>query len=262
MTEFARQYGPTALIAGGSEGVGAAYARRLAEHGIDLVLVARRAEPLDALAGELGAAFPERTIRTIAMDLTDPAAPARLAAETADLEVGLLICNAGANWMHVDFVDNDLAYAQKLTTLNATLPMALCHHFGGAMKRRGRGGLILVGSFSAFVGGPTMAVYSAAKAFSTTFAEALWFELEAHGVHVLAHVLGAVNTPFIARQFAQAKGMGDEPDDLAREGLEALGKGPVLRARGGDEMFARLSSIGRDEAVTAIYEAGRLYRES
>jgi short-subunit dehydrogenase len=261
MSEFATKYGPVALIAGGSEGVGASYARFLAERGIDLVLVARKPEALEATRADLAARFPDRTITTIAADLTDPATPALLAEQTAGLEVGLLIYNAGSNWRNADFHDNDLAYAQTLTALNATTPMALAHHYGGLMRARGKGGIIIVGSFASFVGNPKLAIYSAAKAFATTLAEALWFELKPHGVDVLAHVIGSANTPFIARTFPQAMGQGEEPDDIARAGLAALGDGPVLRARGGDQFYDMLAGLPRAQAVTAAYEAGKAYHD-
>ena len=258
---FAEKYGPVALIAGGSEGVGAAYAELLAERGIDVILVARKAEALEQTRADLAARFPDRTITAISADLTDPATPALLAERTAGQEIGLLIYNAGSNLKNVDFLDNDLAYAQTLTALNATTPMALTHHFGGLMKSRKRGGIILVGSFASFVGNPKIAVYSAAKAFSTTLAEALWFELKPHGVDVLAHVFGSVDTPFIARTFPKAMGKGEQPADLARASLDNLGNGPVLRARFGDDFYKILTALPRDQAVTAAYEAGKAYHD-
>lgn len=257
--DFHEKYGPTAVIAGGSEGVGASYAQLLAERGLDLVLVARKQEPLVALAATLREQFPSREVVTLSADLTHPGTPDTLFALTQGREVGLLIYNAGSCTQSLDFVDNDLAFAQRLVALNATTPMALVHHYARAMKARGRGGVILVSSFAGLVGNPTLAAYSAAKAFSTTFAEALWHELGAYGVDVLSHMLGSTDTPFIARHFPQAVGHGEKPDDVAQAGLAALAHGPVLRATGGDDFARLLGGMNRADAVRAAYESGKLF---
>ena len=261
MSTFGEKYGPTALIAGGSEGVGEAYARQLAEKGLDLVLVARTSERLEATRAKLADEFPECSISAITADLTDPATPKMLAEKLADQEIGLLIYNAGSNWKHGEFVDVDLAYYQTLTALNATAPMAITHHFGGLMKARGRGGIILISSLAYLAGSPHIAVYSAAKAFSTTLAEALWFEMKPYGVDVMSHALGSVDTPFIQRNFPQAYGQGDQPEDVAPAGLEALGTGPVLRAGKGDDFHKMLGSMTRAEAVQAMAAAGKRWDE-
>ncbi len=258
--DFAQTYGRMAVIAGGSEGVGAAYARHLASRGIDLALIARKPAPLQATASALRQEFPAREILTLSADLTDPQTAAGIFALTGGREVGLLIYNAGASSSTGDFVDAPLAFAQKLAALNVTAPMALIHHYGKAMKARGRGGIILLGSFAGFVGNPQLAVYSAAKAFSATFAEALWFELKPHGVHVLGHTLGATNTPAVARDFPRMAGMGADPNDVAETGLANLANGPILRAEGGNAFIQMLDQVDRAAAVETAWAAGAPYR--
>lgn len=253
------KYGPAALIAGGSEGVGASYAHLLAEQGFDLFLVARKPEPLEALRAALAESFPQRKVTTLSLDLTEAASIDEIVQATEGSSIGLMIYNAGSCTTNIDFLDNTLDFAQRLVALNATTPMALCHHFGGRMAARRQGGIILVGSLAALVGNPTIAVYSAAKAFSATFAEALWYELKPYGVDVLAHQLGSTDTPFIARHFPQAAGMGDKPGDVARAGLAALTQGPVLRANGGDMFAGMLANMSRGDAVKAAVAAGDLY---
>jgi short-subunit dehydrogenase len=176
-------------------------------------------------------------------------------------EVGLLICNAGSCTTNRDFVDNDLEFAQRLVALNATTPMALTHHFGGAMKARGRGGIILVGSMAALAGSPSLAAYSAAKAFSATFAEAVWHELAPFGVDVLHHQLGSTDTPFIARHFPNAVGRGDAPEAVAKAGLAALSEGPLLRAAGGDAFAGYLATLSRADAVRAAHAANQQFMQ-
>src|SRR5262245_41144483 len=89
------KYGPWALITGGSEGVGAALARKLAADGFNLVLVARKPAPLEELATELRAGGAE--VRILSADLSQPDVLDKVRAVTDDIEVGLLIYNAGAN---------------------------------------------------------------------------------------------------------------------------------------------------------------------
>jgi short-subunit dehydrogenase len=257
--DFAKKYGPTALIAGGSEGVGASYARLLAERGLDLVLLARNTAPLALTRIALQRQFPDRKIESAALDLTAPDMLDKVRAVTAGKEIGLLICNAGSCERNEDFVDNDLGFAQRLATLNVMAPMALAHEFGRAMKARGRGGIVLMGSFAALAGSPTLAVYSAAKAFSATFCEALWHELAPFGVDVLHHQLGSTDTPFIARHYPQQVGKGDNPDTVAAAGVSGIGDGPLLRSPGGAEFAAYLNSMSRADAVRAAYEAGKAF---
>jgi short-subunit dehydrogenase len=258
--DFAQTYGKMAVIAGGSEGVGAAYARLLASRGIDLALIARKPGTLEETASALRQEFPAREILTLSADLTDPQSADQICALTGDREVGLLIYNAGAGNSTADFLETPLAVAQKLTALNVTAPMALIHHYGKPMKSRGRGGIVLLGSFAGFVGNPQLAVYSAAKAFSATFAEALWLELKPHGVHVLGHTLGSTNTPAVARDFPQMAGLGADPKDVAATGLANLANGPILRAEGGNEFIKMLDPVDRAAAVEAAWAAGAPYR--
>lgn len=212
-------YGPWAVVAGGSEGVGASFAHRLADAGINLVLVARKPGPLRQTADEVRAKGVE--VRTLELDLLDPGALASIRKATDDVEVGLLIFNAGANSYGHEFVSSDLDRVQGVIDLNITAQLALSHHFGASMKERGRGGIMLVGSLSGYLGQAQISIYSAAKAFSRVFAEGLWLELEPYGVHVLELVLGVTRTPAMERAGLRMDLPGlrvAEPDDVAEEG--------------------------------------------
>jgi short-subunit dehydrogenase len=230
VTDLSR-YGPWAVVAGGSEGVGRSFATQLADAGIHLLLVARKPGPLE----EAAAACRERgvEVRTLAVDLTASDAVARVAEAVADVEVGLLIHNAGANTHSEEFLDGDLAEFQKVVDLNITTPLALVQHFGRPMRERGRGGILLVGSKASSVGSVRHTVYGGVKAFGRTFAEGLWVELRDHGVDVLELVLGVTRTPAMERAGLNLDVPGFEgadPDDVAREGLAHLSEGPVWRA--------------------------------
>ena len=182
-------YGPWALIAGGSEGVGESFARQLAAEGINLVLVARKTGPLETLALSIRQQNGV-SVRTVSADLTALDVLDQLRAVTDDLEVGLLIYNAGAVSGFSAFLDQSAEANLKISRLNAITPTILAHHYGGQMRSRGRGGIILVGSMAGYAGGPGEICYSAGKAYSRILSEGLWYELKPHGVHVLGLTLG------------------------------------------------------------------------
>jgi short-subunit dehydrogenase len=237
------RYGPWAVVAGGSEGVGRAFATQLADAGCHLVLLARAPGPLEetaALCRERGV-----EVRTLSLDLTSPESVARVVAATADVEVGLLILNAGANTHSEDFLDGDLAAFQKVIDLNLTTPLALVHHFGRLMRDRGRGGIVLLGSRASSVGSVKHSVYGGVKAFGQIFAESLWIELRDSGVDVLQLVLGLTRTPAMERvglSFDVPGLPAADPEDVAREGLEHLADGPVWRA-GEDNKRSRADAV-------------------
>jgi short-subunit dehydrogenase len=219
------------VVAGGSEGVGRSFAVQLAEAGLDLLLVARKPVALEE-AADLCRAYGVE-VRTLALDLTAPDAVERIADEVADVEVGLLVYNAGANTHGEEFLDGDLAEFQKVIDLNITTPLALVQHFGRPMRERGRGGILMVGSKASSVGSVRHTVYGGVKAFGKTFAEGLWIELRESGVDVLELVLGVTRTPAMERVGLNLDVPGFEgadPDDVAREGLAHLADGPVRLA--------------------------------
>lgn len=249
-------YGPWAVIAGGSEGVGASFAHQLADAGLNLVLIARKPGPLEATASDVRRRGVE--VRALALDLLDPASVPTIVSATSDLEVGLLIFNAGANSYGHDFVDGSLDGHAGVIGLNITAQLALTHHFGGLMKSQGRGGIVLVGSLAGYLGSARQSVYSAVKAFSRLFAEGLWLELRDHGVDVLELVLGVTRTPAMERAGLNFDIPGlnvGEPDDIAREGLAHLSDGPVWIAGGNTDAASRRSGMDRRRLVLGAHEA-------
>jgi uncharacterized protein len=255
----AKQYGPWALIAGGSEGVGASFARKLAGLGFHLLLVARRSEPLEKLAQELGGSGVE--IRTLSVDLKRSDVLGRIREVTDDIEIGLLIFNAGnLNSMVGPFLDRAAEDSLAVVRVTAITQTLLAHHFGSRMLARGRGGIILVGSMSGTAGIPDQATYSASKAYSQIFAEALWCELKPRGVDVLALVLGVVDTPARVRA-----GVPDAPglpvltgDDIAQEALDNLADGgPVYVSPSYAEMFQSMCSTPRRQMAEQVTAAVR-----
>ena len=257
----AEQHGPWALIAGGSEGVAASFVHKLAGLGINLVLVARRSEPLERLASEVRAESGVK-VRTLPLDLTRPDALERIREATDDIDVGLLIFNAG----HTDSVVGPFLERPLEKALGPVQVMALCltsltHHFAGRMASHGRGGIILVGSLSGAAGMPMMATYCAAKAYLQIFAEALWSELKPRGIDVLALVLGVTDTPAKAHNgLPDVPGMPvHAPDDVAQLALDNLPDGgPVLVPPPMAKMFEYLNSTPRRQLAERLGRGGGL----
>jgi uncharacterized protein len=224
--DFAKRYGPWALVAGASEGVGASVARMLGERGVNVVLVARNQATLDEVAAKVATES-----RTLVLDLSTPDASAALAAATADLEIGLLVYNAGADPYMSRFFDKPAETWHALLARNCTTVLGAVHHFGGRMVERGHGGIALVTSGAAWAGGSHLAVYGASKAFDLLLAESLWAEVGPQGVDVLAMIVGRTDTPAFRRLVGDRLPGGlASPDDVARDLLDNLGNGPTFPA--------------------------------
>ena len=233
---FASKYGPWAMVAGASDGVGAAFATGLAERGVNVVLLARRQEVLNQVAADIESNTSAQT-RTLAIDLSRPDATAAIADATADLEIGFLVYCAGADPNYQPFLSNSISAAEAMVQRNCMVPMQLCHHFAQAMVERGRGGIVIFGSGAGLAGGPNMVAYGASKAFDMVFAEALWSEVHDNGVDVLGLILGKTNTPAL-RELEFSRGQisspdqvppgADSVDDVIAEAFENLANGPTL----------------------------------
>ncbi|MGJ5670740.1 SDR family NAD(P)-dependent oxidoreductase [Rhodococcus aetherivorans] len=253
-----QQYGPWAVIAGGSEGVGSAFADELSKAGLNLVLIARKPGPLEETAEKVRSNGVQ--VRTLALDLLSADAVEQIRQATDDVEVGLLIFNAGANSYGNEFVTGDLDGFRGVIDLNIHRQLELSHLFGAKMKERGRGGIMLLGSLAGYMGAEHQSIYAASKAFSRVFAESLWLELTPHGVHVVELVLGVTRTPAMIRaglNFDIPGMLVAEPEDVAREGLEHLTDGPVWVAGGNYDAAVKRSGFPRDTLVKGAADAMR-----
>lgn len=259
MGELADRYGPWALIAGASEGTGAEFARQLADEGVNLILVARREGPLDALAAELSGKV---KVVTATVDLARKDAVTRLAEIAGPFEVGLLVFNAGADPNGAGFLEADIAAWIELATRNCLTVMAACHHFARLMKQRGKGGLLVCGSGVCYGGIPGIGVYGATKAFDLNLMESLWAELKPNGIDVLYLVMGRTDTP-AHRKLTLEQGRDWQPEtmasatDVARLGLERLPHGPIQNWGLADDEagWATMSAADRRRRIEAIAAA-------
>jgi len=229
-----------ALVTGGSSGIGAAIAHRLAQRGQSLLLVARSSRALDEQARRLRSDFGVR-VDVLAADLSsDEGVQAVIRhADALQIEVDTLINNAGFG-DYGPFVDCSATVAADLIRVNALALTRLTHHFGRKMVARGRGRILNVASVAGFQPGPRFTVYSATKAYVVSFSEALHYELAGTGVTCTVLSPGVTETGFRARagmQRARVFRSGVmNADDVARVGVDALLQGrlhaiPGLRNR-------------------------------
>lgn len=260
---FHTRYGPWAVVAGASDGLGAELARAVAAHGVHVLLLSRRQPLLDELAASIAADATVET-RALAVDLAADDASERVVAACHGLEVGFFAYCAGADPYFAPFLEQPVEHAMSMVQRNCVAPLRLCHHFARPMQARRRGGIVLVSSGAALVGGPNMVAYGASKAFDMVMAEALWAELHPANVDVLGAVLGMTDTPAL-RRLQAGRGLLEHPDApvpgaadparVAADILENLTSGPTFFAtddvRMGAEAFAAMT---RNDAARLMVE--------
>jgi short-subunit dehydrogenase len=254
---FADRYGPWALILGASEGTGRAFARKIAANGVPCILFARRDKPLAALALEIRAETGVECI-TASVDLAAPNAFDRILADIGQREVGLFVSNAGADPHGAYFLDRDMSVWLEQIQRNVVTMARCCHYFGGLMRGRRKGGLLLVNSGACYGGSSFMATYSGTKAFTLCFGESLWAELRRDGVDVLTLIMSVTDTPalreLLARNHLPLPSMAAAAEAVAEVGLARLPHGPVHNWGFEDDAaaFALLSAADRRKRVLAV----------
>jgi uncharacterized protein len=250
---FATRYGPWGVVAGASEGLGAAFARALSARGLNLVLVARRAGPLQELATRL----PTHVV-TVAADLATVDGVAAACAAADDLDVGLVVANAAYSPIG-RFLDLTPEQTRRAVDLNCRAPLALAHRFLPPMAARGHGGFIVMSSLAGQQGSPPISVYAATKAYGAVLAEGLWAELRGTGVSVLACVAGAVATPGLAGAKTRRAPGTLAPEQVVEAALKGLGRGPRVVPGALMKVSATVMSrlLPRRTAIAVISRASR-----
>ncbi len=247
------KYGPWALVVGGSEGVGAEFARQLAADGFKLVLTARKTGPLEELKAELEGKGAE--VRIVSADLSKPDVLDKVREATDDVEVGLLVYNAGANNTRGLIVELPREVPDSVIAINVHGQVDFSRHYGQKMVERGHGGIILTGSLGGYLGSPTLAAYCASKAFSRIYTEALWGEMGPLGVDVLHLNIGFTATPAMER-LGMPIDLAEPCENVAREGLENIANGPlhIVSTPGNIEQVKRVGM--------PLDDRGRLVKEN
>lgn len=225
-SQLKEKYGPYALIAGGSDGLGFAYAAAAARRGLNLVLIARQEERLNAAAARLKAAYSIDVI-TIAADMADiEHVTEQIRAHS--VSIGLLIYNAAYAPIGL-FEQTDEEQLSLAVAVNVKAPLLLAKLLAGPMIARKRGGIVLMSSLAGAQGSPSIATYAATKSFNAILAEGLWKELKPHGIDVVASCAGAILTPGYQKAEKTKPAPGTlEADQVAEQTLKSLGKGPIV----------------------------------
>jgi short-subunit dehydrogenase len=243
------RYGEWALVTGASSGIGTALARQIAADGANVVLTARREDRLAALASEIERDFEVET-RVVVADLVRPEGPGQLLEAVSDLEIGLLVNNAGRGYAgRFDLLDGE--ELRSLVVLNCEAPLVLTHALVQGMRERGRGGILFTGSVAGRQALPLHAVYSATKGFDRLLGEALWAELRASNIDVLVLEPGSTETEFqeAAGEIAHA---GQTADEVAALGLRSLGEQPSVVAGWGNWIRANAVSRLLTQPIAAL----------
>ena len=238
MRDLLTRYGQWAVVAGASEGLGAAFATELAKRGMQLVLVARRAELLEAVAARLRNEHGVE-VRVLVLDLASPDLGRALRDATADLELGVIVYNAA--FVPVgNFLELQDEALDQLLHVNVQGPVKFLRALLPSMRERGRGAVVLMSSLASMQGSPRIAAYAASKAFNTVLGESLWHELREHGIDVVVSCAGAITTPRYLKSTDSVPPGTMTPDAVARETLDALGKGPRVVPGALNRIFAVL----------------------
>lgn len=235
-----------ALVSGASAGLGAEFCRQLAAAGVNVAMVARSAEPMQALANELTGQYSIKTLVCVA-DLTDPDAPARIAShlQAHGLVIRLLVNNAAVGqWK--SFEQGDPARDLEMMRLDALAVVAMCRVFLPHLMTHRDSAIINVSSQAAYQPTPYMAVYGAAKAFVQSFSQSLFGEFKSRGIYVMTFVPGPTRTSFDAKAGGEIPGLKRAScDEVVRAALRGLGSDkPVvsnLRSLWQQRLFAALA---------------------
>lgn len=231
---FAQKYGPYALVAGGSYGLGAAFAEGIARRGLNLVILARKEATLESTAERIRESYGVDAI-PLAVDLADMDDVTKHLGRLR-VEIGLFVYDAAYAPIG-PFAHTSEEQLSTAAAVNVRAPLLLTKRLSAPMIERGHGGIVLMSSLAGGQGSPNLATYAATKAFNTILAEGLWKELSPQGVDVVACTAGAILTP----GYEQAESAKPAPGTLsatavAERTLDALGKGPVVVPGGVNKM--------------------------
>ncbi|MDB5284259.1 MAG: short-chain dehydrogenase [Bacteroidota bacterium] len=228
-----------ALIAGASEGIGAAFAVELAARGYDLWLLARRIQPLQLLESQIAAVYPDCLIHLIQVDLAIEDACARIIDELKGTAVDFFVYNAALSFIG-PFLSISIEGHLKLVDVNIRTLMKLTYSLGQGMCQRRSGQVVIMASLAGVQGSPYLTSYASSKSFDRIFGESLWYEWKEYNVQVLTCVAGATNTPGYTNTSPVIKGFirpqVQTPAQVVRACFANLGKVPSFVSGGSNKL--------------------------
>lgn len=214
------------MVAGGSEGLGYAFAEAIARRGLNLILLARHEDRLKAASTRLEETYKIDVI-SIAADLADFES-VKKSIDALNVPIGLLVYNAAFAPIGL-FEKTSEEHLALAAAVNVKAPLLLAKLLSSSMIERKRGGIVLMSSLAGAQGSPNIAAYAATKSFNAILAEGLWKELKPHGIDVIACCAGAIMTPGYVQAEKTKPAIGTlEAEEVAEQTLKALGRGPVI----------------------------------
>lgn len=253
------------MIAGASEGIGGAFANHLAKEGLDLVLIARRLQPLKQLAESLEIKYSVKVL-CISCDLSDDDAVMKIQEKLDGREINILVYNAVQSYIG-PFIENTPENHIQMSRLNMITPLNMLHRYGERMLSRGRGAIVLMSSLAGFQGSGYLSMYAATKAFNRILAESLWFEWKSSGVDIIACCAGATATPNFKNTNPEKNGFFAPriltPEEIPDECFRQLGRQPSCIPGRGNRVasFIMQKILPRKMAVNIMGKTTRkMYR--
>jgi len=239
---FKERYGDMGLVAGASEGIGAAYAHALAARGFNLVLIARRESPLQAIAQQITNQYGVKVF-PISCDLGSADAIQQITQQIGDMTIDFMVYNAASSFIG-PYLSTTLSTHTNIATVNMLSLLGLLHYFGSKMVAQRRGGIVIMTSMAGLQGSAYLSTYAATKAFSRILSEGLWFEWKPLGVDVIACCAGATLTPNYLNS-NPGKGSWLEPkpqlpEQVAEECLQKIGTTPSFVSGRGNKFVSFL----------------------
>jgi len=239
---FKERYGNTALIAGASEGLGAAYAHALAARGLDLVLLARRKGLLEETAEQISKQYGVKVLPVVC-DLAAADALEKVRSEVGDVNISFLVYNAAMSYIG-PFLSTGISTHTDIASVNMLTQLKMLHYFGGKMVMQRKGGIVIMTSIAGLQGSGFLSTYAATKAFNRVLAEGLWFEWRSKGVDVIACCAGAVATPnYINTKPGKASRLEPVPqlpEMVVEECLRKIGRTPFFISGTGNKLVTIL----------------------
>lgn len=259
------RYGPIALIAGASKGLGASFADALAREGFDLVLVARDPEGLESITNKLTRHHAVH-VWPVTCDLNDPDAIGHIEEVIGERMIHFLVYNAACSYIG-PFLNQPVTEHLDIANVNMITPIKMVHHFGARMIEEKRGGVVLMSSLAGSQGSGFLATYAASKAFNRVLAESLWYEWKTKGVDVVGCIAGSILTPnFIQTHPEKINAFAprpQSPEDVVKECFSKIGRVPSFVSGRSNKIATFLMNklFSRKRAVNLMGDTTReMYR--
>ncbi len=253
------------MVAGASEGIGAAFATYLATEGLDMVLIARRLEPLQQMVDKLKSRY-HVEVTCIPCDLANANATQQIEEALHGKEINLLVYNAALSYIG-PFIENSVEYHEQMAQVNMLSPLNFLHTFGGKMLAKGRGAIVLMASLAGFQGSGFFTMYAATKAYNRVLAESLWYEWKNNGVDIIACCAGATATPNFKNTLPEKISIFAPrvqlPEEIPNECFKKLGKRPSYIIGSGNRVasFLMQKMMSRKMAITLMGDnTKKMYR--